>query len=223
LSQPNDPYAPPQALDAVEGESNALRTSFGLRRAGWTFGLWLVGWSLASGAVMFALNDHPLDRLGGDNLETDLVKLAILNGNGPRIAVLAACQAAVVFVHHDRTARPRTSWTIFALSPAGVPFALVLAYLAGALASEVPADVGHMEFFAMMLRSMTVLQLLLAIAGGGLYAAILAPLAVPYFPVLTRHVPRVWLRFVVVWFAVALVTASVDYAIGRGALALLRR
>jgi hypothetical protein len=80
-----------------------------------------------------------------------------------------------------------------------------------------------MTFFAMMLRSMNLTTVLLAIAGAGLYAAILAPLAVPYLPHLTRYVSRIGVRFVVVWFAVALVTASVDFAIARGAAALLTR
>jgi hypothetical protein len=220
VSQPSDPYAPPQALDAVEGESNAPTMVPALRRAALTYALWLLGWSSSSSTALFVLRDHPLDRLGGDNLAKDLIQIALLNANGPRIAALAACQAAVVFAHHHRAARPKAMWTIFGFSPAGVPIALLLAYFAGAMVTQAPRSTDRLEFFAMLVRDTSTPVLLLAIAGAGLYAAILAPLAVSYLPFLTRSMPRVWQRFVVVWFSVALVTASVDWAIGRGAMAL---
>jgi hypothetical protein len=221
VSQPSDPYAPPQALDAVAGESRAPSTA--LRRAALTYALWLVGWSSSSGAARFLLRDHPLDRLGGDNLATDLIHMALLNANGPRIAVLAGSQAAVVFAHHHRTARPKAIWTIFSLSPAGVPIALPLAYFAGTMVTHVPRRMDRLKFFALMVRDMSFPMLLLAIAGAGLYAAILAPLAASYLPFLTRRVPRVWQRFALAWFSVALVTASIDWAITKGVTALFTR
>jgi ABC-type transporter Mla maintaining outer membrane lipid asymmetry permease subunit MlaE len=178
------------------------------RRTLRAYALWLVGLSLFAGPALIWVQHRKLRELRSTEYIGRVAARGLLTTSAMRIAILAACMATTVFVHHrvaggERPER-RAIGKFFAVAPLLSIIAAPLALFSSSMAMAALFDVGPGAYFDGLLETVTVRDLGIAFAVGCMLTLLVAALVLAVLPglgALRRLGPKV----AVVWVVLSLV------------------
>ncbi len=205
--EPN-PYRPPMQVAGTE----AARVDW--RRAARVAGLWLVGASTLSGGYGALRTCWALEPFGAIHLGAPISAIAAFRSNGPYVGALAAAVGLFAGAHEHLFRNREATLPLSALSVVAV--VPIVGFVAAAFMAALAFAVAGVGFDAPLgsswenLKALLVpLDLLIGVAQGGAFAALVAVLLAAGGPWLARRPYRFAIKIVILFLVLRVTTGIV--------------